>query len=350
MARQPIRVLVKLGKPKQYNVYIWRESEGRWIDYTPNVGRIEIESAKNQLASIKLKLFGIITEQQKVDVSKGNFVAVTCNQRLVSKFVMEQPRYHTDRVVDVVGYESNGNNNMQLRRALTGEKEYTNATVRDIIEELCGEVITIDDEDDGGNRKVSVSFKNEPLTKAISRICELSDNIWWIEHREVYLGSLGEDVLHIKPADEKFSDTTKYQFFTHGANINALNVSYELESESLVNDVVVQCDIKTPSGLKTISTEIFHATTKRTTLSRDLDTYLENDLEPDDTAIIVKDSSVIPSIPYVIQVGEEKMQVIGIDGNELMVTRGYGGTTSGFHYAGKGYAVWGQMEIMQSSM
>jgi len=343
MARQPIRIRVKLGKENQYNVYIWRASESRWIDYTANTFKIRIECRKNELKSLSLALAGIITDEQKADITKGNYVAITSNRNLVSKFVLEQPRYHTDRTVDVIAYESNGNNKKQLRKELTGDVRYTDTNISSILTQLCSGIIELDQTDNGGNNKISPSFYYDNLIKAISRCCELADKIWWIEHKDVYLGELGTDVLHVVDANDKFEDTATWTFTSHGANTNIYNLTYDNESESLINDVIVESTISTLGGLKTIRSEIFHATTKRTTLSSNLDTYLDEEIDAEQTTFKISDLSVFYTLPIIIQIGNEKMQVTSTNSStsEITVVRGYDSTDTDLHHSGEDVCILG---------
>jgi len=64
------------------------------------------------------------------------------------------------------------------------------------------------------------------------------------------------------------------------------------------------------------------------------ETKLVEPVSESDTSIVVEDASVLPEVPYRLSIGDEIVEVTGVDGNTLTVDRAAEGTEAFSHDAG----------------
>jgi len=317
-----------LGTAGSFTLYLREQQHevgtNTFTEYTDYLISYVLTKRLNKLSTFEGTFISIETSGEKTDFTAGSAIYIMAGQTLVDKIVIEQPEYMTDGTVYVRGISSTGVEDLPRRLATELISRNYVAIPADDIVDGTGTPKGIVIEDDGSdicNTNVSgstqavcsLNFAGTPRMVAISNLCDATDQEWYFDY-----GTNGADPY--ADGDELFivsrvgSGTSQYTFdLFDQTDSNAGDVKNNTENASIVNDVEIY-GMDNTNTQKT--TNIYHASTLRTTLDGDIDSWLTADLTHNATSITVS------------AIGDfANGDTIQID-NELITISSGGGTTT----------------------
>jgi len=328
--------LPSLGEPKRINFYVWDETNNYWEDYTRNVVSLNAKIELNTLSYFEAKLLGI-TGAHKTRVSANKRCCIFVGSTFFELFVIEQPKYAMDYTLEISGYSATGTvSSRELRREITGSTTYTDTAISTIVSYIADSaaIIAIDGTDTGGSSKSSIKLYYDKCIKALDKLIKITNQEWWIAYTGVEQLNKGTDTLHV--ATSRNNGSSQYSFATSGANRNAQWLSDNAEEVSLVNDVTV---VSQAIGLTPVETNIFHATTIRSTTANPIDSFLNAAIDSDDLSVVTTTdmSSYWPDsgTDFFIKIDDEILEVDSVSTVTLTIkSRGAASSSAVPHKAG----------------
>jgi hypothetical protein len=316
-----------------------------FTEYTDYCSNIVVKQRLNQPSTIEGVLLSVDTASEKLDIVAGSYLYVLAGAVLVDKFVLEQPQYNTDGSVVIRGVASTGVNDLP-RKLLT--ESFTRTYYDTAVSSVVGNTgssprgIVVEDDDtliclidgtnNGGSTKVNLNFASANRLTALTEACKSSNQEWYFDYGSNDATPFNEgDELNI--VSRKGSGTSQYTFDLSSTAQNTVMVENNTENASVVNDVNLY-------GLNLantrIKTNVYHATTIRTTLNGSVDSWLAADLGGDtaDTTVSLTSVGAFANSDKILVGGEYMTVVSGAGTTTLTVTRGVSSTTVISHKKG----------------
>lgn len=294
-----------LGNTGTHSFYAWDISASEWYDYTNYLlPGFRVTKELNTLWHFEGTLAGVNSTTRKADIVKNNEVIFYVDATLFGKFVLEEPDYQTDGTIKISGYVSTGNkiSGRNVRRELTYANDFVNNTLSDVLtgssnailrEAFEGTALT-EVSLDAGVTSMKLSFNPKIMNKlkAIDDVFKKIDGEWWFNTTGLSDSphSRGTDYLYGKA--DKGIQSTQYTFELSGTKQNCIKTSKNTESETKCNHIVVK---GVNEGIANIYTENYEATTNKTHLDDDLDTYSAETIDTTETAITVYSTAGFPA-------------------------------------------------------
>jgi hypothetical protein len=210
-----------------------------YYDFTDYLLRIKIKKKINDLSFVELDLAGIDTTTLREYVRAGNFAFIvsgfndgSIKNKLIGKFLLEQPVYNRDNTVNIKGIQSSGKNNSfkQLTRTTNSfKKNHENETLNNVLFSTDG--VCVDTKGDNvldnnidstiSDKKITIDLDFSKRIDLVNKISDIAECEWNIEHgnnHSVNPFSEGDSLV----MKEKIGDQTssKHTFNLSGSNTN----------------------------------------------------------------------------------------------------------------------------------
>ena len=323
MARRKARVRVKLGSVrKETLLWIWDSSQGLWKDITKHVIEFKLHQSLNNPSKFEAKL--VWDSQLKELLKRGAKLAITAQTTLLDKLDVDEVKVSRDHIAEVVAFSSAGEQRSLVRETV-GTNSFADTSAQEVLEWINDGVCQIGS---SVTDKVSLNLSHERKCEALDALVSKLNGVeWWFSYPEpLYMDELGQDYVNLGTKGESKDVTLKL-------GVNAYRVGSKDSNLSKLNSVKIR-GYGSDLTLEPLEVEHYLATTKHTTLAKQIDTKLTQAAQPTDTTLYVVSTEGFPD-SGVLLIGNEKISYSGKTSNSFTgCTRGYGDTTAQYHEEG----------------
>jgi len=246
-----------------------------YIDMTGYLIDLKCKKKINELGSVEVTFGGINNSTLRNLVKATNYLFVmtgyvnpAIHNKLIGKYLLEQPVYNNQGLCTVKGIQSTGRNdgNKQLTHTSNIFKvKHQNETLSNVLFSSFGicqdnegwDVIDNGVEINFGEKKISFNVDYNNRMELVNKACDLAEAEWDINHGEM------ESVNPFKHGDTLIIDskigiqsTNRHTFNLSGSDVNCRSSSGAKTVNRLTNDVIVK---GTDLGGEPIVSEMFNA-------------------------------------------------------------------------------------------
>lgn len=254
-----------IGTANKWSLYVVRKAsdpptdDTPFTDYTPHTISFLANGGINKLGYFETTLIDISTNDEKLDIAKGNLIYIMSGTKLVGKYVLSKPKFRTDFTVKISGYQSTGANKSgidqvgKLSNQTMPKLQFDDMKTCDI---LCSttnncEGILVNAASDviiklnatncgHATCRYSIKFDFDNRIETMNKLVSVSKQEWWLTHgtndTKPYCGG---DEMNVASAQGTPGSTATDIYFC-GSNMNS-KISDGGESiESNANHIVLE--------------------------------------------------------------------------------------------------------------
>ena len=323
MAGKRARAGGELGSTeKEVLLWIWDSNQSLWKDITKHVIEFKLHQSLNNPSKFEAKL--VWDSQLKELLKRGAKLAITAQTALLDKLDVDEVKVSRDHIAEVVAFSSAGEQRSLVRETV-GTNSFADTSAQEVLEWINDGVCQIGS---SVTDKVSLNLSHERRCEALDALVSKLNGVeWWFSYPEpLYMDELGQDYVNLGTKGESKDVTLKL-------GVNAYRVGSKDSNLSKLNSVKIR-GYGSDLTLEPLEVEHYLATTKHTTLAKQVDTKLTQAAQPTDTTLYVVSTEGFPD-SGVLLIGNEKISYSGKTSNSFTgCTRGYGDTTAQYHEEG----------------
>jgi hypothetical protein len=260
--------MVNINLAENTRVYILKKEKNPGVatpvvadyyDFTGYLTKIKAKKKINDLGTIEVEFGGIDTTALRDYVKAGNYLFIitgyndgSIKNKLIGKYLLEQPLYSNNGIVKIKGIQSSGKNsgNKQLTRTSTSYKiKHQNETLNTVLfgsQGVCKDsegntVITSGLDITSAAKEISINIDYKNRMELVNSSCDLAEVEWDIIHGVNYVTNpySDGDELYVK---EKLGTQTpsQYTFYLSGVNTNCYASRGAKTVSEFTNDIKVK--------------------------------------------------------------------------------------------------------------
>ncbi len=333
---------------KKWKLYIVNKADDppnvstKFTDYTNYFIGWSAQSNINKLASFVGTLVSINTTTKRgnglavtaATLAKGNLIYLMSGTKLISKFVIQKPKFSTDFTVEVTAVQSTGSEivNRKLANENMPKIAYedmtfnsiltsTSSTCQGLLVDGAENTILSSTVSSGADDKYSLDYDYDNRIKAVDKLVNTAGKEWYLEYGINDATPYDEgDTLNI--ASRQGSSTSTKTFYFTGTNMNAKISEGGEETETNANHIILEGQDQR-NNQTTSEVADFTGNYSCITAGKGLDGWLNEDISATSTEIPITNDSfgyIFNYPPYDLTTMYPGGMLIKIDNEAIKVT------------------------------